>query len=278
MAVSESKYQWDSEPLTKKEDREIFFACRKLWVEGKEDEKEVKDEAGYDTASIKPIDIFPYLVTMGYASEKNRMEVSLRQLAKIKKLREKYGINQLSEIPWQPAWKFKSVSNEEMEKEWPLYIQGADNEGRVILWDKSGSVNFAWLRKNVENEEGLEALQFYVVKQAENLLRAKIGVSLKMGCRMVKHVGVLDAKGVTVGNAHKIKKVTGQILKDMQSMYPNTLQKLFIINAGWPFKAAWKVIKMFVHPDTRKKIEIVGSKYKSKLQSAGITDFPNWIS
>lgn len=278
MELSESKFQWESEPLTTREDREVFFACRKLWVEGKDEEKQVVDQARYDTASFQPIDIFPYLVTMGYATEKNRMEVSLRQLANIKQLRAKYGINELSEVPWQPDWNFKCVSNEEMEKEWPLYIQGADNDGRVILWDKSGNVDFEWLRKNVQNPEGLEALKFYVVKQAENLLRAKVGISSKMKCRMVKHVGVVDTKGVKLGNANKIKTLTGQILKDMQSMYPNTLQKLYIINAGWPFKAAWKVIRMFLHPETARKIDMVGSKYQDKLKEAGITDYPQWIS
>jgi len=278
MAASESKYQWESEPLTDREDREVFFACRKLWMEGKEEEKEIVDQAKYDTGSIKPIDIFPYLVTRGYRTEKDRMEVSLRQITAIKDMRKKYGINELSEIPWQPEWKFKSISNEEIEKQWPLYIQGVDKEGRVILWDKSGNVDLNWLKENVKNPEALEAFKFYVVKQIENVLRAKIGVSSKVGFRMVKHVAVIDAKNVKVTNLKKIKDLTGEILGDVQSMYPDTLLRMYIINAGWPFKATWKIVKRFVHPDTAKKIQIVGTKYQDKLSEAGITDYPDWIS
>jgi len=278
MAVSESKYQWDSEPLTDREDREVFFACRKLWVEGKEDEKETVDQAKYDTGSINPIDIFPYLVTRGYATEKERMEVSLAQIRKIKDMRKKYGINELSEIPWQPEWKFKSISNEEIEKQWPLYIQGADKEGRVIVWDKSGNLDLNWLQEKVRDPEALQAFQFYVVKQVENVLRAKIGVSSKMGFRMVKHVAVIDAKNVKVKNLKKLKDLTGAILADVQSMYPDTLLRMYVINAGWLFKAAWKIIKRFVHPETARKVNIVGTNFHEKLSAAGITEYPAWIS
>jgi len=277
MAVSESKYQWDSEPLTDKEDLEVFFKCRKLWVEGNDDEKEIVDQAKYDTGSTKPVDIFPYLVTRGYATEKERMEVSLAQIGKIKEMRKKYGINELSEVPWQPEWKFKSISNEEIEKQWPLHILGADKEGRVVLWDKSGNLDLSWVGEKIKDPEALEAFKFYVVKQIENVLRAKVGVSLKVGSRMVKHVVVMDASGVKVTKLKKIKKVVGEILGDVQSMFPDTLLTLYIINAGWPFKAAWKVIKIFVHPETARKIQIIGSKYQDTFKNAGITEVPSWI-
>jgi len=260
-------------------EKEVFFACRKLWVKGKEeDQKEVIDEQTYDTSSTAVADIFPYLVTKGYETEDNRMEVSVEQLGKIMELRKKYGVNELSEAPWLPEWTFKCVTNKELEDQWPFHIQGADKDGRVVLWDKSGNIDLTWLREKTRDPEAIEAIKFYVVKQAENVLRTKIGVSQKMGHRMVKHVAVVDAKNVKITNLNKLKSLVGQILKDMQTMYPNTLKKLYVINAKWAFKAAWKVIKIFLHPITARKIEIVGTKYKPKLEAAGITDIPEWVA
>jgi len=55
------------------------------------------DEKTYDTNSIDPIDVIPYLVTMGYKNEKQRKEKSLVQTSKIKELRKKYEVPPLSE-------------------------------------------------------------------------------------------------------------------------------------------------------------------------------------
>jgi len=92
--------KWESAPLID-EDREVFIACRKAWLKDIDDEPDCEEET-YSTTSIDPIDVVPYLVTVGYSYEKERMQESLRQISRIKKLRKKYNVPSLSEEPWNP--------------------------------------------------------------------------------------------------------------------------------------------------------------------------------
>ena len=56
------------------------------------------------------------------------------------------------------------------------------------------------------------------------------------------------------------------------SFFPETAWKLFIVNAPFVFKTAYKVIKPFIHPVTRDKIKILGGKsaYLPEMKKAGI--------
>jgi|ERR1719233_2299379 len=100
-AAEEEGNKWESSRLYN-EDREVFFACRNVWLQDNSDSVEDFDEETYDTNSIDPIDVIPYLVTMGYKNEKQRKEKSLVQTLKIKELRKKYKVPPLSEKEWKP--------------------------------------------------------------------------------------------------------------------------------------------------------------------------------
>jgi len=89
--------KWESAPLLGN-DRKVFFACRIAWLKDT-NEKPNCDRETYNTSSIEPIDVVPYLVTMGYKHEKKRMHESLRQILIIKKLRRKYNLPPLTQEP-----------------------------------------------------------------------------------------------------------------------------------------------------------------------------------
>jgi len=276
-AAENGKTAWESARLYN-EDREVFFACRKVWLQDDyRDSVEDFDEDTYDTNSIDPRDVIPYMVTMGYKQEKQRKEKSLVQILRIKELRQKYKLPPLSEEQWNPKWEFSCMSSEEVEENWPLHELGTDADGRVILWDKSGNLDTAWISKIVKDEKAKSALTFYCIRQIENIVRSKIALSKRTGVRMTKHVSVLDAHNIGLTNVTAVKDLMQRILADVQVMYPETLKKLYIINAGWLFKTAWMVIKNFLHPITAAKVTILGTNYQEALSAAGITEFPAWV-
>jgi len=268
--------KWESAPLVN-EDRKVFFACRRAWLGDSTDAEQDFREENYDTSKTDPRDVFPYLVTMGYRNEKKRKETSLAQILKIMELRKKYNVPPLSGEPWIPKWKFSCKSYEEISKQWPLHESGTDGEGRLVMWDKSGNLDEEWTSVLMSNEQAKNAVTFYCIQQLENIVRSKVALSLRTGVRMTRHVGVMDAYNIRLTNVTTVRDLMDQILGDVQVMYPETLKTLYIINAGWTFKAAWSVIKKFIHPITADKVIILGTNYRETLNEAGITKIPAWV-
>jgi len=127
------------------------------------------------------------------------------------------------------------------------------------------------------NDEAKKAAKFYCVRQLENIIRKKVALSISTGVRMTKHVSVLDAYNVALTNLTTVKDLMDRILDDVQVMYPESLEKLYIINTGWLFQTAWLVIKGFLHPITAKKVVIIGTNYREVLNKVGITQVPKWV-
>ena len=63
----------------------------------------------------------------------------------------------------------------------------------------------------------------------------------------------------------KYRNLVQDIIGDESNLWPNTLEKMYIINAPWPFRFAWKIISNFIHPITVAKIEILGGDYIKKM-------------
>ncbi|KAA8521390.1 hypothetical protein F0562_012047 [Nyssa sinensis] len=56
-----------------------------------------------------------------------------------------------------------------------------------------------------------------------------------------------------------------EIQKIDSNYYPETLHRLFIVNAGSGFRVLWKAIKAFLDQRTLTKIQVLGSNYRSNL-------------
>merc|ERR1712087_338958 len=82
-----------------------------------------------------------------------------------------------------------------------------------------------------------------------------------------KHCIVMDiqnfhAKSLTA----KYRELVRGIIGDESNLWPNTLEKMYIINAPWPFRFAWKIISNFIHPITVAKIDILGHDYINTMK------------
>ena len=53
-----------------------------------------------------------------------------------------------------------------------------------------------------------------------------------------------------------------------QDYYPEILNKMFIVNTGWGFRAIWAVVKPFIDKKTTNKISILGTSFQEELFKA----------
>jgi hypothetical protein len=77
----------------------------------------------------------------------------------------------------------------------------------------------------------------------------------------------MDLKGVSIfklfgGKVRAFSKLSSQITQDY---YPEIMGKLFILNSGYLFSGIWAIIKGWLDPVTRKKIQIISGSGKKEL-------------
>merc|ERR1711879_1075222 len=75
-----------------------------------------------------------------------------------------------------------------------------------------------------------------------------------------------------MGNVMTIKSWLQNTIDLAQFTFPGTVDKIFMINTSFVFRAIWTIVKPFVDPVTTNKITILGSKFKKSLNDFGIPD------
>ena len=92
--------------------------------------------------------------------------------------------------------------------------------------------------------------------------------SIKKGSKLHRGTIIMDIKGAPLIQFQKIKAVIENVSQVSSNYYPETLSKMFIINAPTLFTAVWKMIKGFLDERTASKVEILGSNYEKRLLEA----------
>jgi len=75
----------------------------------------------------------------------------------------------------------------------------------------------------------------------------------------------MDLKNVSIGQFWSVKDYVMTASKIGQDYYPECMGKFYIINAPFLFSTVWACIKPWLDEVTVKKINILGSGYKSTL-------------
>ncbi|KAL6611317.1 hypothetical protein ACP70R_023139 [Stipagrostis hirtigluma subsp. patula] len=171
---------------------------------------------------------------------------------------------------------FKFEEYDAVKRCYPHGFHGVDKFGRPLYIERIGLVD---LNKLMQVTSIDRYIKYHISEQEKTLSLRYPACSFAAKKHIASTTAILDVKGLGLNNFSKsAREMFKEIQKIDSSYYPETLNQLYIINAGSGFKALWKVLKAFMEARTLAKIQVLGTNYlNTVLEAVDPSNLPDFL-
>ncbi|KAL6538509.1 hypothetical protein OROGR_012497 [Orobanche gracilis] len=179
--------------------------------------------------------------------------------------REEFGADTILEGPILTLGQdFKFEELKAVLQYYPQGYHGVDREGRPVYIERLGKAHPSKLMRITSIEKYLK----YHVQEFERAIHEKFpACSIAAKKRICSTTTVLDVQGLGVKNfTATAASLLAAIAKIDNNYYPETLHRMYVVNAGPGFKKVlWPASQKFLDPKTIAKIQVLDPKSLGKL-------------
>jgi hypothetical protein len=156
--------------------------------------------------------------------------------------------------------------DEEFHSKWPENLYGMDKYGHMIYGMRMGDIDRDGLLEFSDDE--LQRLQGQKLEARKAL---KVEHFARTGIRRYKHTAIIDVSAVSMSMLAGQKTALLKRISQIGGQnYPETVWKIYLVNAPMVFRAVWTVVRQLLHPVTVAKVSILGSSAAATMEQEGV--------